>query len=127
MLSIQEYNQSKSVKGLVQKIFESRQVIHVLHLKTKSYSEHVALKEYYEKIIDFADDFVETYQGQYGILNDYEISTQQSPSDSVKYLEDCVTLFKVGRDFLKDAHLQNLMDEIISLTYKTLYKLKFLK
>jgi hypothetical protein len=28
---------------------------------------------------------------------------------------------------MKDSHLQNIVDEILSLTYKTIYKLKYLK
>jgi len=126
MLSIQEYNRSKSVKGLVEKMFEARQVAHVCHLQTKSYSEHKALDDFYTKLLDFLDEFVETYQGQYGILGDYNIETQQV-ENSLEYLEDCVKLFKVGKDSLKDSHLQNIMDKIITLTYKTIYKVKFLK
>lgn len=69
---------------------------------------------------------METHQGQYGLLGDYEIQTQPV-SDPVEYLEDCARLFSVGRDALKDGHLQNIMDEVIALTYRTIYKLKFLK
>lgn len=126
MLSIQDYKQSKSVQGLVEKMFEARQVTHTLHLKSKSYSEHKALDEFYNELLTRLDEFLETYQGQYGILNGYEIKIQ-SVDNSVNYLEDAVKLFAVGREALKDAHLQNIMDEIISLTYRTLYKLKFLK
>lgn len=126
MLSLQEYKQSKSVKGLVEKMFEARQVIHTCHLKSKSFSEHKALDEFYKGLLEFLDDFVETYQGQYGLLNGYEITTQ-NVDNPLDYLEDCVKLFAVGRENLKEAHLQNIMDEIIGLTYKTIYKLKFLK
>jgi len=132
MLSIKEYNQSKDIKGLVQKLFESRQVTHDFHLKSKKYSEHVALEEYYSKILNLIDNFVETYQGQHGILEGYEISVKRDLTELKKetpeeYLENCVILFKSGRDAIKDHHLQHMLDEIISLTYKTIYKLKFLK
>jgi len=126
MLSIEEYKQSKNIKGLVQKIFEARQVTHNLHLKSKSFSEHKALEEFYTDLLEHLDEFVETYQGQYGILEGYEIETQQV-KNSIEYLEDSVKLFSVGRESLKDGHLQNIMDEIIALTYRTIYKLKFLK
>jgi hypothetical protein len=126
MLSIQEYKQSKSVKGLVQKMFEARQVAHTCHLKTKSYAEHKALNGFYEDILELADKFVETYQGQYGILSGYEIQTQPV-SDPTEYLEDCAVLFKMGKDELNDSHLQNIMEEVVALTYQTIYKLKFLK
>lgn len=126
MLSLQEYKQSKSVKGLVQKMFEARQITHTCHLKSKSFSEHKALGSYYEKLLDLVDNFVETYQGQYGILNDYEIETK-SVLGALEYLEDCNKFFVVGKDALDDTHLQNIMDEIIALTFRTIYKLKFLK
>jgi len=123
---MQEYKQSKSVKGLVQKIFEARQVTHTCHLKSKSFSEHKALNKFYDEILELADEFVETYQGQYGILSDYEIQTQPV-SNVLEYLEDCVKMFILGRDSIKDSHLQNIMDEIVALTYRTIYKLKNLK
>lgn len=126
MLSLQEYKQSKSVKGLVQKMFEARQVTHNCHLKTKSFAEHEALGGFYEGVLGLVDEFVESYQGQYGLLEDCELKVE-AVSNPVQYLEDCAKLFALGRDELKDAHLQNLIDEVVALTYRTVYKLKFLK
>lgn len=126
MLSLQEYKQSKGTEGLVQKMFEARQVAHNLHLKTKSFAEHEALGSFYNGLLEKIDEFVETYQGQYGILKDCEFQVK-SVDESIGYLEDCAKLFSVGRDSLKDSHLKNLMDEVVALTYRTLYKLKFLK
>lgn len=126
MLTLQEYKQSKSVKGLVQKMFEARQVAHNCHLGTKSFAEHEALKGFYEGLLELADDFVETYQGQYGLIGDCEFKAESVPS-CLDYLEDCAKLFSVGRNSIKDAHLQNIVDEVVALTYKTVYKLKFLK
>lgn len=126
MMSLQEYKQSKGVKGLVQKMFEARQVAHNLHLKTKSFAGHEALGGFYEGILGLTDDFVETYQGQYGLLGDCEFQVG-AVDDPVEYLEVCAKIFSIGRDSLKDSHLKNIMDEAVSLTYKTMYKLKFLK
>lgn len=125
MLTLQEYKQSKDTKGLVQKMFEARQVAHNCHLKTKSFAEHEALGGFYEGLLGLVDEFVETYQGQYGLLGDCEFKVE--PVAEVKeYLEDCAKLFAVGRDSLKDSHLKNIMDEVVALVYRTLYKLKFL-
>jgi hypothetical protein len=126
MLTLQEYKQSKGAKGLVQKMFEARQVAHNLHLKSKSFAEHKALNGFYDGLLEHIDDFVETYQGQYGLLGDSEFAVE-GVDDATGYLEDCAKLFAVGRDSLKDSHLKNIMDEVIALTYKTIYKLKFLK
>ena len=126
MLNLQEYKQSKGAKGLVQKMFEARQVAHNCHLKSKSFSEHKALNSFYDNLLELVDEFVETYQGQYGLLGDCEFSVE-GVANALDYLEDCAMLFKVGRDSLKDSHLQNIMDEVVALTYRTIYKLKFLK
>lgn len=126
MLTLQEYKNTKDAKGLAVKMMEARHVVHVMHLKSKSYSEHKALGKFYESLQEFLDDFVETHQGQYGLMGELPVSAD-SFGDSLSYLEDCVRLFKVGRDSLKDPHLQNIIDEVMALTYKTIYKLKFLK
>ena len=72
MLSLKDYKNAKDIKNLVAKLFESRQVAHNVHLQTKSYAQHKALNGFYENILYFTDTFVETYQGQYGILSGYE-------------------------------------------------------
>lgn len=126
MLSLQEYKQSKGAKGLVQKMFEARQVAHNCHLKTKSFAQHEALGGFYDGLLELVDEFVETYQGQYGLLGDCNF-TVESVANTTEYLEDCAKLFAVGRDSLKDSHLKNIMDEVIALTYRTVYKLKFLE
>ena len=38
------------MKTLANKLFESREVTHVLHLNSKKYAEHIALNEYYDGI-----------------------------------------------------------------------------
>jgi len=128
MISLNDYKNSKSVKGLVQKMFEARQVTHVHHLQTKSYSQHKALNGFYDDILELADAFVETYQGQYGILNGYG-DVSMSDVDIEDYLQDCAKIFVIGRDSIneKDTHLKNIMDEVVALTYRTIYKIKNLK
>lgn len=129
MISIQEYKGSKSVKTLIQKLFESRQVAHNVHLQTKSYALHKALNSYYDDVLGLTDSFIETYQGQYGIVTGYEkIEVTPLSEDKIEgYLKDCAEIFTMARDGMKDSHLQNIMDEIIALVYKTLYKVRFLK
>lgn len=126
MITLQEYKQSKGVKGLVQKMFEARQVTHNCHLSTKSFAEHKALASFYDGLLDLVDEFVETYQGQYGVLEHCECKIEPV-ANATEYLEDCAKLFAVGRNSLKDPHLQNIIDEVVTLTYRTIYKLKNLK
>ena len=127
MISLKDYKNSNNVKNLMQKMFEARQVAHNAHLQTKSYSQHVALNEFYDNILDHIDEFVESYQGQYGIVTGYEKVEVTTVQDIEIYIEDCAKIFILGGDSLKDSHLKNIIEEIVSLTYRTLYKLKNLK
>lgn len=107
-------------------LFEARNNTHNFHLKTKSYAEHVALNEFYSAIIDYADELIETYQGQYGLI-EMDNSKKIEQENSVKYLTEFAEKTVKFNETIKDSHLKNIIDEITSLTYKTLYKLKYLK
>lgn len=125
MLNLKEYNKNKDIKKYIQKMFEVRQSSHNAHLKTKSYSQHVALNEFYDGLLALIDDFIETFQGQYGLVGDLEISVK-SVEDIVEYLDEFCSSTRSARESLKETHLQNMLDEVLSLTYKTIYKLKYL-
>ena len=119
------------MKALANKLFESREVTHALHLNSKKYSEHIALNEYYDAIIPFIDDLVETYSGQYELIGDYmSIEGKPEMEDAVKYMTSVVEYVKTERYKQikeEDAHLQAIVDEIVNLQYKTIYKLKYLQ
>lgn len=132
--NVETINKS-DISKFVSKIFESRQMAHVFHLQTKgngSYAQHKALEKYYEGILDFIDDLVEVYSGQYEIIENYEhIDTSDSINrDKLKYFVELADFIKNNRFVSiskEDTHLQNIIDEIVALIYKTLYKLKNLQ
>ena len=118
----------------VSKLFESRQMAHVFHLQASgdgAYAEHMALDLFYNGILTFIDLFVEVYSGQYEIIENYEIiEGKPSAENSIQYFVELAQFIKDTRQiaFLpEDTHLQNIIDEMVSLTYKTLYKLRCLK
>jgi len=129
MKTINEFKASGKIKDLVAALFEARQVAHNKHLQSKSYAEHKALNSFYDDLLDLADQFIETYQGQYGIVTGYESLNISKEDDIIKYLENFAETVKSNRKNLEndDTHLQNILDEIIGLTYQTIYKLRFLK
>jgi len=116
-------SQDENVKKLFGKLFSVRQNAHILHLNSKSYAEHIALNEFYDKLIELADELIEVYQGQYNLVQikpenqDFK-SAQEMLEDFASTLENCKS---------SNSHLANLIDEIKALTYKTLYKVRFLK
>ena len=115
--------------AFISKLFEARQQAHVSHLKTTSFAAHKALDEFYSGILDLADDFVETFQGQYGLVERYAGLSVDPNADMIAYLDNLVKILRGLNEIIpaQDSHLLNIRDEILGLTYKTIYKLKFLK
>jgi len=126
--------QSTPVK-FFSKLFEARQIAHIFHLQVKAEMgsgwEHDALKEFYDGILEFADDLIETYQGQYGIVEGYDVidPSTTSQTKSLEYLKQTVDFIRSERKSIneEDTHLHNVIDEIVALFYKTIYKLTNLK
>mgnify|MGYP003342694108 CR=1 FL=1 len=109
------------------KLFQLRDQIHLTHLKVSgpgSYASHKALNEFYDGLLDHIDTLVESYQGKYGILT---INIPASSSvDPEMALEMLAKLVDDGSAYImfKETWIQNQIDEISTLTYQTLYKLK---
>lgn len=130
-----EVSESNDIVKFFSKLFESREMAHIYHLTVKgepgSHAAHKALQEYYEGILEFLDELIEVYQGQYGIIEGYEvIDTKETKSkDKIKYFEELVEFIKSEKKCIKaeDSHLLNIVDEAVALIYKTLYKLKYNK
>lgn len=121
---------------LLKKLFSSREISHVLHLGIQgegSFAGHIALQEYYEAIPDMIDEMAEVYQGQFGILEmskAMNLEGEKFPTEIVIYFDNLVKFVSDSRnDIVADEtqHLNNNIDDIVSLLYKTIYKLKHLK
>jgi hypothetical protein len=123
------------VSKFFSKLFESREMAHIYHLTVKgepgSHAAHKALQEYYEGILEFIDEMIEVYQGQYGIIENYDIidTKDTKTKDKIAYFEELVEFVKTEKKCIKpeDSHLLNIVDEAVALIYKTLYKLKYNK
>ena len=99
---------------------------HLMHFKTRSFSQHMALNTYYDEIVTLVDGLVESFQGKYGIVEQYP-DVYHSPKDPIKYFESLQRFVKDARqDLPQDSELQNIIDEIADLINSTTYKLKFL-
>lgn len=116
------------IKDYVERLLLSKNEAHLYHLSTTLYVHHIALQEYYEEITNMIDELVETYQGKYGILN-LEIPYENNQNlNSLEYFEELAKWLELSRTHLpEDNFLQHQFDDIETLTYKTLYKLKYLK
>ena len=112
-------------------LFLVRDVAHREHLRTTSFSQHMALGSFYQSIIELADTLTEAYQGRHGIIPNIPILTEEgktgTPADKLrkylKYVEDN-RYHAVEKN---DTAIQNIIDEIVGEFLSTLYKLDNLK
>jgi hypothetical protein len=110
-------------------LFLARDVTHSVHLNTRSYSKHVALNIFYDRIIDAADDFAESYQGRHGLIGPITLHSAKKTNNVVEFLEDSLKQIEDARYVIvdkNDTSLQQLIDNIVEIYLRTLYKLKFL-
>ena len=126
-------DEKTDVVKFLSKIFETREMSHKYHLQVKgdmgSYAAHVALGAYYEGIQDLVDTLVEVYQGQYEIVEGYDIidTSITQTKERIAYFQESVAFIRETRVCIpqEDTHLHNIIDEIVALLYRTLYKLKY--
>jgi hypothetical protein len=110
-------------------LFLARDVAHSVHLNTRSYSKHVALNIFYERVVGVADDFAETYQGRYGLIGPISLMSAKKTANIIEFLEDQLKEIEAARyDIVdkSDTSLQQLIDNIVEVYLRTLYKLRFL-
>ena len=110
-------------------LFLARDVAHSVHLNTRSYSKHKALRHFYNDVIELADKFAEAYQGRHGLIGPISLLSAKKTSniidflkESLKEIEDC--RYEVVDK--SDSSLQQLIDNIVEIYLRTLYKLRFL-
>lgn len=128
-------NEGNDVSKFFSKIFESKEMSHIYHLQVRgdegSYARHEALGSYYEEILELLDDTIEIYQGQYGLIEGYDIidTSSTKSKEALAYFEEFAEWLKHGKKCIseEDTHLHSMIDDIFCLIYKTIYKLKFMK
>jgi DNA-binding ferritin-like protein len=119
------------MEELASLLLQSRTQTHSFHLGVKgigSHSAHVALGEYYDSIGGLIDGLVEVYQGKEGLIQLSGIGVLDKNNDIkniIKYFETlCNMVAKLRTNpKLQDSWIQNDIDTVVSLLYKTKYKL----
>jgi hypothetical protein len=115
---------------LVSYLFHSATQVHIFHLQTNSYAEHKALNKYYDEIVELTDGLIETFQGKYDILRDYENYALDNYKDNAQVIIYFKALLKtvetLRMSVANDSYLQNQIDNVVELITSTLYKLRFL-
>ena len=125
-----ENRSNSGFENMVSTLLHSQTQVHIFHLQTKSYSEHKALQGYYEGIDSLVDGIIESHQGKYDIIKNYDsIKTEdyQSSEQVMSYFKSLDEMINGVRKNVKESFIQNQIDTVQELIYSTLYKLRFLK
>lgn len=112
------------INDLAGRVFAARDVAHRAHWLTNSFSQHSALDEFYNAVIEAIDAVVEVYQGEFGTIGNFPVLVPDV-GDITKYLTEELEWVKQHRDLIAkgSTSVQNLVDELIQVYQKTIYKL----
>lgn len=127
---VKETKTGSGFKDMVSILLHSQTQVHIFHLQTKSYAEHKALQGYYEGIDALVDGLIESYQGKYDIITQYNSVKNEdykSVEQVIKYFKSLDAMIDKNRKEVKESFIQNQIDTVQELINSTVYKLKFLK
>jgi hypothetical protein len=116
---------------ILQHFFYYQNLIKIFHWQTRKYAHHVASDNLYSGIQTLIDQWVEVYQGKYGIMSfenkEVEIPLKnmdiKSFISSLDKFKSFLTNYLVENLDESDTDLVNIRDEMLALVNKTLYLL----
>jgi hypothetical protein len=120
-------NETQNVAMFAATLLHSATNTHFFHWSTNSYSQHKALGNYYDEIVELVDGYVEAYMGCYEQIKTFP-SVYHQPKEPLKYLESLKNFVaEANADLPQKQELINIVAEIQQLIDSTIYKLKYLK
>lgn len=118
------------METLLSVLLQARNMTHIFHWKTKSFSAHLALGELYDILSDMADELAEMTMGAHGDLGDISASPDTA-LDNNSYESFIVSLFNILQDMKADIPqedwLINKFEELQGAVSKIKYKIENLK
>lgn len=121
---------SIKIGQLIAMLFLGREIAHREHLRTKSFSQHMALSTFYNEVVEIADSIAEAYQGRNGIIDKIPLLDNDMTGSIDMVLEQQLAAIEKLRYTAverTETAIQNLIDEAVALYLSTLYKLRNLK
>jgi hypothetical protein len=115
------------MENLIAQLFAARDLAHMLHLRTRSFAQHLALNDLYEGLLEGADTVAELYQGKYGILNiPATTALVFQTQDAQTFIRELAIWAESSRSVFNpaDTNLLNEWDNVLSIIYRAKYKLE---
>lgn len=131
-IDLEKKSEGNDFSEMISKLNTSSIQVHIFHWQVKgksSYAAHKAFGDYYEAIPGLIDGIVESYQGKYGIIENFTCDGVENFKDvqtCVDYLVGLMEMIEEKRKSVEDSYLQNQIDAVIELITSTMYKLRFL-
>lgn len=118
------------IESLIAHLFFLRELAHRAHLRSTSYSQHMALGAFYDAIGERADAIAEAYMGRDGkMIGNIPFVIDQPSGDIIADItaqRDWIDANRTGEECLDRSEIQNLIDEAVSTIDAVVYKLTFL-
>lgn len=111
--------------AFIGKMFQMRDIGHLLHLKSRSYAQHIALDAFYNGILDFTDSIAEIYQSE--DLLDIRIPASILEKTPIDYISTFRYEIEEYKEMCDLDEVVNILEEVMALCSSTIYKLKFLE
>lgn len=117
-----------TIEELINRVFSMRDAAQLTHWTTKSYAEHQALGEFYEELIERLDTLVEAYQGYFGLIGTVGLK-QLEYQNFLDLVGDEAKAICESRSEIANGSpaIENLVDGLAEVYFKTFYKLANLK
>lgn len=113
------------INKLITKIFKERNASHARHWTTDSFSQHEALGEFYDEVIEILDKYIESYIGTFGKIDNIPDDDEKI---AVQIRENLVWINDNRNQLSNDVPaLENILDELAGLHMRTLFKLENLR
>jgi hypothetical protein len=113
------------INQFISTLHQSKQQAITWHHQTISYSEHKALQNYYEEIIERIDALVESIQGIYPRITSYTLSNpvDWKEGGSTIYFKGLYEYVETNRKTIpyQETWIENQIDNISELISTTLY------
>lgn len=119
------------ISEFASKSFAFRDQLHMLHLSTKSYSEHKALGSLYDTVLEWLDGFLEAWQGFDGDI-DFQLVHAEPVKNAIDCVMDYVGILMTAKGDMADdmetyGWAVNEIETMMKDCFSTIYKLRNLR
>lgn len=121
--------EKEAIAKMIGILFMARNYAHLAHLAATgkgSYATHMALGGFYDALVGFSDGLAEAVQGKYGLLS---ITVPEMKGDINNPLEVIKSQAMMIDNLCKKCDtgwIDNMVQEVQSCFYQTIYKLEYL-